>query len=777
MLRRFADITATLNPKTKPFESDMQQVGQCSASPESADISPSFDILHKKCATGRVRIVFLLGLARGGTTAIEKFLYERLPFDAQINEPSLLGPPEGSLSSAKSRVELTFKSVLAHVQRLEAAAAIAGQTEVTILIKEVTNKVLPEMIGLWARLSRWWLIVVRNPMLQVESRLKSMLDRIDSGALEEHGLRVDAHAAIMRVHGQLLFAAPEELRPVDTWRVAYNEMKRKRDLSNLGVGAMRAFTLHPFCMWPESQRAMLGGESISNDFSKLSEAQVAKIVDWRLGWTALATQLVALELSPVCPEALVVDFSSVQMDGGAGLIEWLEANVFIGHPSSGGALKEKFEACANSQLWSEADWAKWYASPCFEKALRSRAIEPVSKRPLGLDKLPAFLRPAIRAACNQWADLVSRDLRALPPPRPALRAPFIGLDPLHDAVCAAATGPGVALRRLLRRPARWRRRQRDIDLALSRLEDDDTAHRTKGHRALELVAACLVAFAQACMLLQCSMAYFWEHRIRIIATPWLLLKRGEYPIATDALLSVIVPAHNEATTVSACVRALLDRAKHKKNIEIIVVDAGSTDGTRQVVEQDFLPNNKHMLKIVDYVDGGGRGEYARCPLSLRKSSYESQDLLSTLVSLRVGARSSSSFMPTPLCQTSTMKLPVLSLKTRGLRLPPLVSRLHIRATAWLPRCLKPASTGDRGCSCCPGVTRASRLRVVASTLLTEALSRFPFSKTLTWSYARVSSAHIGAVALLPSRRRSKRRLAGTQISTTSLCPTCSMLFS
>lgn len=40
----------------------------------------------------QVSITFIMGLARGGTTAIERHLYVALEFDANVNEPTLSGP-------------------------------------------------------------------------------------------------------------------------------------------------------------------------------------------------------------------------------------------------------------------------------------------------------------------------------------------------------------------------------------------------------------------------------------------------------------------------------------------------------------------------------------------------------------------------------------------------------------------------------------------------------------------------------------------------------------
>ena len=53
------------------------------AATKLASEAPSFRALKERTDAGTLRIVFVLGLPRGGTTATERFLYEALPFDAQ----------------------------------------------------------------------------------------------------------------------------------------------------------------------------------------------------------------------------------------------------------------------------------------------------------------------------------------------------------------------------------------------------------------------------------------------------------------------------------------------------------------------------------------------------------------------------------------------------------------------------------------------------------------------------------------------------------------------
>jgi glycosyltransferase involved in cell wall biosynthesis len=50
----------------------------------------------------------------------------------------------------------------------------------------------------------------------------------------------------------------------------------------------------------------------------------------------------------------------------------------------------------------------------------------------------------------------------------------------------------------------------------------------------------------------------------------------------DPLISVVIPTYNEAGRVARAIRSMQDQTY--KNLEIIVVDDGSTDNTKEIVE-------------------------------------------------------------------------------------------------------------------------------------------------------------------------------------------------
>lgn len=92
----------------------------------------------------------------------------------------------------------------------------------------------------------------------------------------------------------------------------------------------------------------------------------------------------------------------------------------------------------------------------------------------------------------------------------------------------------------------------------------------------------------------------------LLASPWILALvailyryatrrpqlRDYAPAATGPLISVIVPARNEARSIERCVQSIL--AATYPSIEVIVVDDRSTDGTADLVER--LGGGVHLVR-------------------------------------------------------------------------------------------------------------------------------------------------------------------------------------
>ncbi len=60
-------------------------------------------------------------------------------------------------------------------------------------------------------------------------------------------------------------------------------------------------------------------------------------------------------------------------------------------------------------------------------------------------------------------------------------------------------------------------------------------------------------------------------------------------------ISVIIPVLNEASNIEKTLNHILSVSKQKETLEIIIVDGGSTDNTKQIIE--LFPEVKYVLSI------------------------------------------------------------------------------------------------------------------------------------------------------------------------------------
>ncbi|TMM49321.1 glycosyltransferase [Sulfitobacter sabulilitoris] len=75
---------------------------------------------------------------------------------------------------------------------------------------------------------------------------------------------------------------------------------------------------------------------------------------------------------------------------------------------------------------------------------------------------------------------------------------------------------------------------------------------------------------------------------------------------TDIAASIILPAHNEAGYIDACLRALLASDPVAQGVEVIVVANGCTDGTaaRALAQSETAQARGWPFRVLDLVDGG-----------------------------------------------------------------------------------------------------------------------------------------------------------------------------
>lgn len=80
-----------------------------------------------------------------------------------------------------------------------------------------------------------------------------------------------------------------------------------------------------------------------------------------------------------------------------------------------------------------------------------------------------------------------------------------------------------------------------------------------------------------------------------------VLRKSELPSMENDLLSVIVPVYNAEKYVARCIESIL--ASTYKNLELILVDDGSTDGSLRICETYRAQDDR--VKVFHTENGGG----------------------------------------------------------------------------------------------------------------------------------------------------------------------------
>ncbi len=86
------------------------------------------------------------------------------------------------------------------------------------------------------------------------------------------------------------------------------------------------------------------------------------------------------------------------------------------------------------------------------------------------------------------------------------------------------------------------------------------------------------------------------------------------------LVSVIVPARNEARNIARCVTSIL--STHYPNLELIVVDDASTDGTREIAEQAIGNDTRARVVTNPPLPAGWFGKQWACSTGARAARGE-----------------------------------------------------------------------------------------------------------------------------------------------------------
>jgi dolichol-phosphate hexosyltransferase len=96
-------------------------------------------------------------------------------------------------------------------------------------------------------------------------------------------------------------------------------------------------------------------------------------------------------------------------------------------------------------------------------------------------------------------------------------------------------------------------------------------------------------------------------------------------------LSILMPVFNERSTVEAAVRDALDADLPVERRELIVVDDGSTDGTRELLGAQTWPDN---VRVVFHTENQGKGAAVRTALG--HASFEFTAILDADLEYRAG---------------------------------------------------------------------------------------------------------------------------------------------
>ena len=89
----------------------------------------------------------------------------------------------------------------------------------------------------------------------------------------------------------------------------------------------------------------------------------------------------------------------------------------------------------------------------------------------------------------------------------------------------------------------------------------------------------------------------------------------------DPLLSVIVPAYNEASTIEATVRQL---RQVPLRLEVIVVDDASTDGTGAILERLASEGGGLVQRVIRHPTNRGKGAALRSGIAAATGAQKSE---------------------------------------------------------------------------------------------------------------------------------------------------------
>lgn len=139
-------------------------------------------------------------MPRGGSTATLRSLTQQF-FDGAVNQPAMLSRDCSGRPGFRDRQKVIANRVLGE----------ALKTKGSIVVKENSHLILPQDMSWWRTMIRAGIVLVRNPVLQLESLIWRSLDRVEAEGLGQHkldGRSVNKHLppAKLTVDGEPFFA-------------------------------------------------------------------------------------------------------------------------------------------------------------------------------------------------------------------------------------------------------------------------------------------------------------------------------------------------------------------------------------------------------------------------------------------------------------------------------------------------------------------------------------------------------------------------------------------
>lgn len=388
-------------------------------------------------ATQTQSMVLLTGMPRSGTTATVRAFFNTL-FSAVVNQPAMFARDSShdlNLPGVRNRMSAVSNRIVGEMQT----------TSASTIVKETTHLMSPGELDFWLTHPKLLLFVKRQPVVQLESIIWLILDRIEVGGL---GNLVIDHQAIdnkidplcFTVDGRPFFKPGTDFSFLEQaefegtpWQACVRHLKTTRDYSVLGEGFKRFAIRHPSLEEPSFFVAVCTAwldhledqdsghyksvlvdldvtsatELISRyhgirweDFGRLPEVLVDALFTWRLAYFPTALHL---DNERYRDAINVFDFSSFQADPKAMLVALKDLlrrhDVMINDSDNKDFIQCPEGTNQDITRMQRPDWDRFYGHADFRVSTSGNGnIKPPSKTSIALRQFPDFMLPELERA-------------------------------------------------------------------------------------------------------------------------------------------------------------------------------------------------------------------------------------------------------------------------------------------------------------------------------------------------------------------------------------------